>query len=146
MNRISGATLPCCRPVLRKPPSSVRLPHVREIEAAEDVRVGDRDGRPEGRIGHHDVSRPEPHVPARRLHARQVAVRELQRVEVVEVALAVAGHHHVHLAGADEERVEVATEDLLRGVAPQPLVPRLELFGCLDFRADLSPLRGTASF
>ena len=41
------------------------------------------------------------------------------------------------LAGADEERVEVAAEDLLRGVAPQPLVPRLELFGCLDFRADL---------
>ncbi len=56
---------------------------------------------------------------------------------MVQVALAVTGHHHVHLAGPDQEGVEVAAEDLLRGVASQPLVQRLELLGCLVLGTDL---------
>ena len=104
---------------------------------AEDALVGDRDSRSEGRVGHHDVGKSERRRSARRFDAGQVAVRELQGVEVVQVALAVAGHHHVHLARPDQERVEVAAEDLRPRVASQPLVQRLELLRGIGLGADV---------
>ena len=103
------------------------LPDMSKLERLEDVHVGDRYGRTERWIGRHHVDRPKPSRVACGTDTVQVACRKLQRVEMVQVALAVTRHHHVHLARSDEKRIEVAPEDLLRGVAPQPLVQRFEL-------------------
>ena len=37
---------------------------------------------------------------------------KVQRVHVVEMAERVAGHHHIHLRGANEEGVEVAAKEI----------------------------------
>ena len=57
MKSTSGATLPCRRPVFLKPPSSVRSQMCASSIVLEDVRVGDGDLRPEGRVRHHHVHR-----------------------------------------------------------------------------------------
>jgi hypothetical protein len=43
----------------------------------------------------------------------QVALGELERVDVEEMCLSVARHDCVHLRGAHEERVEVGAEQVL---------------------------------
>ena len=49
----------------------------------------------------------------------------------LEAATAIARQHHVHLSGADQERVEVGAEDIGGGILFQPFVDVQELGGVL---------------
>ena len=65
------------------------------------------------------------------LNARQIAAWKLQRVHVIEVAQRVAGHHHVHLRGTYQEGVKISAEELIGGVAGQPLANGQKFIGVL---------------
>src|ERR1700720_1498171 len=59
---------------------------------------------------------------------------ELKRVQMIQVALPIAGHHHVHLCRTNQERIKVAPQDLVGGEAPEAIVERLEFLGA--FRSE----------
>jgi hypothetical protein len=57
--------------------------------------------------------------------------RKLQGVDVVNVPPAVTCQHHVHLGGADQERVEVGPEHVGSSILFQPLMDVQKLGGVL---------------
>ena len=103
------------------------LPAAGELVLLEDGPLGDRNIGAERRVRHQDVDGAERDVVIGRLNARQVATRKLQRVHVIEVAQRIAGHHHVHLRGTHQERIEVGTEEVLSRVAGKTVTDGDEL-------------------
>ena len=88
----------------------------------KNMLVGDRDVGAERRIGGDDIHRPQRDLLLGGGQIGQMPQRELQGVDVVNVPTAVTRQHHVHLSGADQERVKVGPEHIGGGILFQPLV------------------------
>jgi hypothetical protein len=143
MNNTSGATLPCRRPVFRKPPSSVRS----QMCARSKLRrmFGSVMGISEPKGGFVITTSIVPSFATFSASARpgRWPGRELERVDVEEIGLCVARHDGVHLCRADQERVEVGAEQVLLHVLGKPLLHREKLLRVLGAGLDAFSRPGT---